>query len=147
MNALMDSIAPRDSFEVRYRPRAKYPIRAQGLASRVYEYYDPNERPPASFSSLNAASLLTHVGLRPVSASNSGLNFSYAKTPKTNRDTESPPETQGLETNRSFLGATLSRLFGGGRRRACQLIAPPLSYWYYQSNNVTNYIPCASATV
>lgn len=37
-----DSIAPHDSFEVRYRLRAKYPIRAQGFVSRVYEYYDPN---------------------------------------------------------------------------------------------------------
>jgi len=37
-----DSIAPRDSFEVQYRLRAKYPIHAQGFASRVYEYYDPN---------------------------------------------------------------------------------------------------------
>src|SRR6202023_2910637 len=37
-----DSIAPRDSFEVRYRLRAKYPIHAQGFVSRVYEYYDPN---------------------------------------------------------------------------------------------------------
>jgi len=37
-----DSISPRDSFEVRYRLRAKYPIHAQGFASRVYEYYDPN---------------------------------------------------------------------------------------------------------
>jgi hypothetical protein len=37
-----DSIAPRDLFEVRYRLRAKYPIHAQGFASRVYEYYDPN---------------------------------------------------------------------------------------------------------
>jgi uncharacterized protein YfaS (alpha-2-macroglobulin family) len=37
-----DSITPRDSFEVRYRLRAKYPIHAQGFASRVYEYYDPN---------------------------------------------------------------------------------------------------------
>ena len=37
-----DSIAPHDSFEVRYRLRAKYPIHAQGFASRVYEYYDPN---------------------------------------------------------------------------------------------------------
>jgi alpha-2-macroglobulin-like protein len=36
-----DSIAPRDSFEVRYRLRAKYPIHAQGFSSRVYEYYDP----------------------------------------------------------------------------------------------------------
>jgi len=37
-----DSIAPHDSFAVRYRLRAKYPIRAQGFASRVYEYYDPS---------------------------------------------------------------------------------------------------------
>jgi len=37
-----DSIAPRDSFKVQYRLRAKYPIHAQGFASRVYEYYDPN---------------------------------------------------------------------------------------------------------
>jgi len=37
-----DSIAPRDSFEARYRLRAKYPIHAQAFASRVYEYYDPN---------------------------------------------------------------------------------------------------------
>jgi hypothetical protein len=37
-----DSIGPRDSFEVQYRLRAKYPIHAQGFASRVYEYYDPN---------------------------------------------------------------------------------------------------------
>ena len=37
-----DSIAPRDSFDVQYRLRAKYPIHAQGFASRVYEYYDPN---------------------------------------------------------------------------------------------------------
>lgn len=37
-----DSIAPHDSFEVRYRLRAKYPIHAQAFASRVYEYYDPN---------------------------------------------------------------------------------------------------------
>ena len=37
-----DSIAPRDSFEVRYRLRAKYPIHAKGFASRVYEYYDPD---------------------------------------------------------------------------------------------------------
>ena len=37
-----DSIAPHDSFEVRYRLRAKYPIRVQGFVSRVYEYYDPS---------------------------------------------------------------------------------------------------------
>jgi hypothetical protein len=37
-----DSIAPHDSFEVRFRLRAKYPMRAQGFVSRVYEYYDPN---------------------------------------------------------------------------------------------------------
>ncbi len=37
-----DSIAPHDSFEVRYRLQAKYPIRVKGFASRVYEYYDPS---------------------------------------------------------------------------------------------------------
>jgi hypothetical protein len=36
-----DSIAARDSFELRFRLRAKYPIRATSFASRVYEYYDP----------------------------------------------------------------------------------------------------------
>jgi hypothetical protein len=43
-----DSIAPRDSFEVRYRLRAKYPIHASGFASRVYEYYDPEVHATAS---------------------------------------------------------------------------------------------------
>jgi uncharacterized protein YfaS (alpha-2-macroglobulin family) len=37
-----DSIAPHDSFEIHFRLQAKYPIRAQGFPSRVYEYYDPN---------------------------------------------------------------------------------------------------------
>ena len=37
-----DSIAPKDSFEVRFRLRAKYPIRVNGFASRVYEYYNPS---------------------------------------------------------------------------------------------------------
>ena len=37
-----DSIAPHDSFEIHFRLQAKYPIRAQGFTSRVYEYYDPN---------------------------------------------------------------------------------------------------------
>lgn len=37
-----DSIAPHDSFKIRFRLQAKYPIRAEGFASRVYEYYDPN---------------------------------------------------------------------------------------------------------
>jgi len=36
-----DAIAPGDSFTVRYRLRAKYPIRARTFQSRVYEYYDP----------------------------------------------------------------------------------------------------------
>ena len=39
-----DSIAPQGSFEVRFRLRAKYPIRANGFVSRVYEYYDPAVR-------------------------------------------------------------------------------------------------------
>jgi uncharacterized protein YfaS (alpha-2-macroglobulin family) len=36
-----DSIAPGDSIALRYRLRAKYPIRARSFQSRVYEYYDP----------------------------------------------------------------------------------------------------------
>jgi DNA-binding protein YbaB len=36
-----DSIAPHDSFKIHFRLQAKYPIRAEGFASRVYEYYDP----------------------------------------------------------------------------------------------------------
>ena len=36
------SIAQRDSFEVRYRLRQSTPLGAEGFASRVYEYYDPN---------------------------------------------------------------------------------------------------------
>jgi len=36
-----DSIAPGDTLTVRYRLRAKYPIRARTFQSRVYEYYDP----------------------------------------------------------------------------------------------------------
>jgi uncharacterized protein YfaS (alpha-2-macroglobulin family) len=37
-----DSIAPHYSFEIHFRLQAKYPIRAHGFTSRVYEYYDPN---------------------------------------------------------------------------------------------------------
>jgi uncharacterized protein YfaS (alpha-2-macroglobulin family) len=36
-----DSIAPRATVTLRYRLRAKYPIRAGTFQSRVYEYYDP----------------------------------------------------------------------------------------------------------
>jgi len=36
-----DSIAPGDAITLRYRLRAKYPIRARTFQSRVYEYYDP----------------------------------------------------------------------------------------------------------
>ena len=36
-----DSFAPGDNFKVKFRLRAKYPIHAQGFASRVYEHYDP----------------------------------------------------------------------------------------------------------
>jgi hypothetical protein len=36
-----DSIAPGDSVTVKFRLRAKYPIRARTFQSRVYEYYDP----------------------------------------------------------------------------------------------------------
>ena len=36
-----DSFAPGDTVTIRFRLRAKYPIRARTLKSRVYEYYDP----------------------------------------------------------------------------------------------------------
>ena len=36
-----DSFAPGDTVTVKFRLRAKYPIRARTLRSRVYEYYDP----------------------------------------------------------------------------------------------------------
>jgi uncharacterized protein YfaS (alpha-2-macroglobulin family) len=36
-----DSIAPGDTVTLRFRLRAKYPIRARTFQSRVYEYYDP----------------------------------------------------------------------------------------------------------
>jgi uncharacterized protein YfaS (alpha-2-macroglobulin family) len=36
-----DSIAPGDTISLRFRLRAKYPIRARTFQSRVYEYYDP----------------------------------------------------------------------------------------------------------
>jgi len=36
-----DSFAPGDTVTLRYRLRAKYPVRAKTFSSRVYEYYDP----------------------------------------------------------------------------------------------------------
>jgi len=36
-----DSIPPRDTVTLRFRLRAKYPIRARTFPSRAYEYYDP----------------------------------------------------------------------------------------------------------
>jgi A-macroglobulin receptor binding domain len=36
-----DSLAPGDTVILRFRLRAKYPIRARTFRSRVYEYYDP----------------------------------------------------------------------------------------------------------
>lgn len=36
-----DSLAPGDTVKVKYRLRAKYPIRAKALKSSVYEYYAP----------------------------------------------------------------------------------------------------------
>jgi len=36
-----DSFAPGDTVTLRFRLRAKYPIRARTFKSRVYEYYDP----------------------------------------------------------------------------------------------------------
>jgi hypothetical protein len=37
-----DSLAAGDSLTLRYRLRAKYPIRARTFLSKVYEYYDPD---------------------------------------------------------------------------------------------------------
>ena len=39
-----DSIGAKETVMVRYRLRAKYPIRARTFQSRVYEYYDPEVR-------------------------------------------------------------------------------------------------------
>ena len=36
-----DSFAPGDTVSLKFRLRAKYPIRARTFESRVYEYYDP----------------------------------------------------------------------------------------------------------
>jgi len=36
-----DTFAPGETVELHFRPRAKYPVRARNLRSRVYEYYDP----------------------------------------------------------------------------------------------------------
>ena len=37
-----DSISAGDSVALKFRLRAKYPVRARTFASRVYEYYDPD---------------------------------------------------------------------------------------------------------
>jgi hypothetical protein len=37
-----DSIGAGDTLTLRFRLRAKYPIRARTFQSRVYEYYDPD---------------------------------------------------------------------------------------------------------
>jgi len=42
-----DSFAPGDKVTVKFRLRAKYPIRARTFKSRVYEYYDPEVNPVA----------------------------------------------------------------------------------------------------
>jgi len=36
-----DSLAPESTVTLKFRLRAKYPIRARTFRSRVYEYYDP----------------------------------------------------------------------------------------------------------
>jgi hypothetical protein len=36
-----DSFAPHDTVTIKFRLRAKYPIRARTFQSRVYEYYNP----------------------------------------------------------------------------------------------------------
>jgi hypothetical protein len=37
-----NAIAPGDTVTLKFRLRAKYPIRARTFASRAYEYYDPD---------------------------------------------------------------------------------------------------------
>jgi len=37
-----DTFGPGETVTVRYRLRAKYPVRAKTFSSRVYEYYDPD---------------------------------------------------------------------------------------------------------
>ena len=37
-----DSFAPGDTVTLKFRLRAKYPIRARTFPSKVYEYYDPD---------------------------------------------------------------------------------------------------------
>jgi hypothetical protein len=37
----LNALAPKSAMEVRFRMRAKYPIRARTFESQVYEYYDP----------------------------------------------------------------------------------------------------------
>ena len=36
-----DSLGPHQTVKLKFRLRAKYPIRARTFESRVYEYYDP----------------------------------------------------------------------------------------------------------
>jgi hypothetical protein len=36
-----NALGPRETVELKFRLRAKYPIRAKSFESRVYEYYDP----------------------------------------------------------------------------------------------------------
>ena len=36
-----NSLAPGQTVNIKFRLRAKYPIRARTFASRIYEYYDP----------------------------------------------------------------------------------------------------------
>ena len=38
----LDALAPAETYTVKFRLRAKYPIRARTFQSRVYEYYDPD---------------------------------------------------------------------------------------------------------
>ncbi len=42
-----DSLASGDTLQLRYRLRARNPVRAQAFASRVYEYYQPDRQATA----------------------------------------------------------------------------------------------------
>jgi A-macroglobulin receptor binding domain len=79
-----DSMAPGDTIALRYRLRAKYPIRARAFQSRVYEYYDPDVSSLARPVQLEVrkragrvARMLTHGGSEKTFQASLGL---FAKT-------------------------------------------------------------------
>jgi len=51
-----DTYGPGETVTVRYRLRAKYPIKAKTFSSRVYEYYDPDVKSVARPVQMDVAS-------------------------------------------------------------------------------------------